>query len=54
MSVEQSTVRAIILSLGIAVAGLLVGGGFARGRSADRYVTVKGVAERDVQADLAI
>jgi uncharacterized protein len=54
MKVEQSTVRAIILALGIIIAGLLVGAGFARGRGADRYVTVKGVAERDVQADLAI
>ena len=54
MKIEQSTVRAIILAAGIMVAGLLVGGGFARGRAADRYVTVKGVAEREVRADLAI
>jgi hypothetical protein len=54
MKIEQSTTHAIILALGIAIAGLLVGTGFARGRAADRYVTVKGVAERDVRADLAI
>jgi hypothetical protein len=54
MRIEQATVRASILAVGVAIAGLLVGGGFARGRAADRYVTVKGVAERDVQADLAI
>ena len=45
---------AIVLALGVALAGLLVGNGFARGRAADRYVTVKGVAEREVRADLAI
>ena len=32
----------------------LVGWGFARGRSADRYVEVKGLAEREVTADLAL
>lgn len=47
-------VRAGILALGVAVAGLLAGNGFARGRAADRFVTVKGVAEREVRADLAI
>lgn len=47
-------IRAIILAAGIAVAGLFVGGGFARGRATDRYVTVKGVAEREARADLAI
>lgn len=45
---------AVVLALGVALAGLLVGNGFARGRAADRYVTVKGVAEREVRADLAI
>ena len=55
MSVEQSmTVRALIIAVGIAIAGFLIGHGFAQSRQADRYVTVKGVAERDVQADLAI
>jgi hypothetical protein len=33
---------------------LFVGGGFARARSADRFVTVKGISEREVKADLAI
>jgi uncharacterized protein len=54
MKLEQSTIGAIILAIGISLGGLLVGGGFARGRSADRFVTVKGVAEREVSADLAI
>ncbi|MDB4883038.1 MAG: hypothetical protein JWL95_1804 [Gemmatimonadetes bacterium] len=51
---ERATVPAVVIALGIAVAGLLVGSGFARGRAADRFVTVKGVAEREVRADLAI
>lgn len=51
---DRATVRSLILALGIAFAGLLAGSGFARGRASDRYVTVKGVAEREVRADLAI
>lgn len=42
------------LALGIVVAGLLVGTGISSVRTADRFVTVKGVAEREVKADLAI
>lgn len=51
---DASLVRAIILALGVSIGGLLAGMGFARGRTADRYVTVKGISEREVQADLAI
>lgn len=50
----MTTARAIILAAGIALAGLFCGWGFARGRASDRFVTVKGVAERPVRADLAI
>jgi uncharacterized protein len=45
---------AVILGLGIAGAGFLIGRGFEIGRSADRYVTVKGLAESQVSADLAV
>ena len=45
---------ALLVALGIALAGLLVGHGFQTGRSTDRYVTVKGLAEREVMADMAI
>jgi uncharacterized protein len=45
---------ALILGLGLAAAGFLVGRGFERGRSVDRYVTVKGLAETFVKADLAV
>lgn len=51
---EVRTLQALILAGGVALAGALAGVGFARGRAAERYVTVKGVSEREVQADLAI
>jgi len=41
------------VGVGLAVAGYLIGGGVAAMRSADRVVTVKGVAEIEIQADLA-
>ncbi len=50
----RDLIRPTIIAVGLALAGLFVGGGFARGRAADRYVTVKGISEREVQADLAI
>jgi hypothetical protein len=45
---------ALMLGLGLLGAGFLVGRGFERGRAADRYVTVKGLAETFVRADLAV
>jgi len=54
MNIDRATVRAVIMAVGVALAGLLAGNGFARARAADRYVTVKGVSEREVRADLAI
>jgi hypothetical protein len=45
---------AAVLALGIAAGGWFVGKGFTEARTGDRYVTVKGVSERDVEADLAI
>ncbi len=43
-----------VLAIGIAAAGFLVGSGFEQARLGDRFVTVKGLAERDVEADLAV
>jgi hypothetical protein len=48
------SLAALVLALGLAVGGAFVGLGFARGRAADRYVEVKGLAEREVTADLAL
>ncbi len=45
---------ALILALGMAIGGGLIGSGFARGRASDRFAEVKGVAEQDVRADLAV
>lgn len=51
---QQAMVRTVLLALGLSVAGWFVGHGFAKGRSSDRYVTVKGVSEREVRANLAL
>ena len=42
-----------VLTLGMIVGGYLLGNGLVRAREADRSVTVRGLAERDVTADLA-
>lgn len=51
---NPSLIPAVLVGAGIAVGGWFIGQGFASGRDADRYVTVKGIAEREVQADVAI
>ena len=43
-----------ILALGMILGGYLLGDGLLRAREADRSVTVRGLAEREVTADLAI
>jgi len=47
-------VAAVVIAVGVAAAGKFAGEGFRQGRAADRYVTVKGLAERTVTADLAV
>ena len=51
---KNYSIPAAILALGMVIAGFLLGSGFRAGRSADRFVTVKGVAERQVEANLAL
>ncbi len=45
---------AALLAVGFALGGWLVGQGLVDSRSAGSYVTVKGVAEQEVEADLAL
>ena len=42
-----------VLAGGLIVGGYLLGNGLVRAKDADRSVTVRGLAERDVTADLA-
>ena len=51
---ERSFFPILLLAIGIALAGWFVGNGFMKGRTADRFVTVKGVSEREVIADVAL
>lgn len=44
---------ATILAVGMVVGGYLLGDGLLRAKDAERAVTVRGLAERDVTADLA-
>ena len=49
-----SRAAALVLAIAVALAGWFIGNGFVRGRTADRYVSVKGVSERDVSANMAL
>jgi hypothetical protein len=53
-SLNRSVVSTIAVALGLALGGWFIGHGFATGRATDRYVEVKGLAEREVTADLAL
>ena len=46
-------IAAGILALGVVMGGFLLGDGLKRAKMAERSVTVRGLAERDVTADLA-
>jgi hypothetical protein len=47
-------VAAVVIALGLTGGGWLIGRGFVDARSGDRFVSVKGVAEQAVKADLAL
>jgi len=51
---STSWVSALFLSIGLVVAGYFVGNLQVNGKKYDRYVTVKGLSEREVAADLAV
>lgn len=51
---EGPTFAIALVAAGVAAAGWFIGNGFVRGRTAGRYVSVKGVAQRDVVADIAL
>ena len=53
-SLDRLTLPAALVAAGLALGGWFVGHGFLRGRTAARYVEVKGLAEREVAADLAL
>ena len=50
----NNTLPAIALALGIVVAGYLIGEGLIAARSSERRVSVRGLAEREVAANLAL
>lgn len=50
----RSVLAALLVALGLAAAGWFAGQGMARLKTQDRYVTVKGSAEKIVDADLVV
>lgn len=53
MTPRAVILSALILAIGLVAGGWLLGDGLTRSKQAERAVTVRGLAERDVTADLA-
>lgn len=51
---EKRFLSALVIALGIALAGAFVYGGLSRFANQDRAVTVKGLSTRDVEADYVV
>ena len=51
---SNNTLPAVALALGIVVAGYYIGEALIQARSGDRQVSVRGLAEREVPANLAL
>lgn len=51
---QNNILFALLIAIGVALGGWFIGNGFMEGRTGDHYVTVKGISERDVIADMAI
>ena len=49
-----TVLAALFIGVGVAFGGFFVGQGFVKARLGDRSVSVKGLSERDVTADLAL
>jgi hypothetical protein len=45
---------AVVLGLGLVIGGFAVGSGIRNFRTADRFVSVKGISEKEVKANLAL
>jgi hypothetical protein len=51
---RDAMVVGLLVAGGLALCGFFIGNGLLRARSADRFVTVKGLSEREVAANLVI
>ena len=51
---NNSLLIALLLGASIIIAGYFIGNILKTGKAYDRYVQVKGLSEREVQADLAV
>jgi hypothetical protein len=51
--IEPVVSAALVLAVAGVISGWSIGRGFASGRPSERYVTVKGISEREARADVA-